>query len=129
MGAKFHIAMFCSDSAYAARKLFYTTMFKAEPEECTINDGAEGREYEGSIWDGNNGYHFALLKSSALTGVDEKLAHIGFIFDSSAEFDAEILKRGINAKSIKIYPEGHKQVFIEDKNIFEWEFLYCKAPR
>lgn len=127
MSSKFHIAMFCSVSAYAARKSFYSAMFGVEGNECTINDGTDGREYEGSIWDRNDGYHFALLKSQDLKEQDEKLAHIGFMFDSIVEFNTEIQKRGIKTERIKEYTEGHKQVFIDDNAGFEWEFLYVAS--
>lgn len=124
MSSKFHIAMFCSVQAYSERKLFYTEMFGAEPSEGLINDGAVGREYQGSVWNQSNGCHFALLKNPDLKDVDEKIAHMGLIFNDSDEFNTEIQKRGIGTEGVKSYPEGHKQVFIEGRGTFEWEFLY-----
>jgi catechol 2,3-dioxygenase-like lactoylglutathione lyase family enzyme len=121
MGTKFHVAMFCSDAAYAARKAFYTAVFGVEPWEGGINDGAADHRYWGSKWD-RDGYLFALLRNSALAGSEEKLAHIGFMFDSGAEFDAEIHKRGIDTQGMRVYPEGQRQVFVQDENGVVWEF-------
>jgi catechol 2,3-dioxygenase-like lactoylglutathione lyase family enzyme len=122
MGKKFHVAMFCSDSDYAARKSFYTVVFGAPTWEGDINDGSGNHRYWGSKWDREDGFIFALLRNSDLTGSEEELAHIGFMFDGGAEFDTEIQKRGIEIQQIKVYPAGERQVFVQDQNGVEWEF-------
>lgn len=114
--------MFCSDAAYAERRAFFTAIFGTPVYEGSINEGDGGHEYKGTKWDRDDGYLFALLKNSDLTDSNERLAHIGFMFDNNAEFDAEIHKRAIDEKQIKVYPNGWRQVFIRDENGVEWEF-------
>ncbi len=125
MSAKFHIALFCSDAIYDTRKLFYTKVFRAPPsQEDTINEGEAGHEYWGSCWDCANGIIFALLKDPSLTGDEERLAHVGFFFDSRPEFDDEIKKRDVDTRFMKTYEGGIKQAFKKDKNGIEWELTF-----
>lgn len=123
MGKKFHVAMFCSDAAYAERRAFYTEMF-GTPWEGLINEGSEGHSYQGSIWNPDNGLCFALLLKPDLTGPTEQLAHVGFIFDTGAEFDAEIQRRGIDVRKIEKLQTGERQVFVQEESgpRVEWEF-------
>lgn len=121
MGDKFHIALFCSKAAYEARKLFYTEVFGAEPQEGWLNEGKAKRQFWGSCWD-RHGLLFALLLDENLSKAEEKLAHIGFFFDKSEDFDAAIKKRGIDPQSVKPDEHGNKQEFLEDGDGVEWEF-------
>ena len=129
MGKKFHVAMFCSEASYEERKSFYALTFGTPPSECYINDGSADRRYWGGTWDRGDGFLFALLKNAAIAGSEENLAHIGFMFDSGAEFDAEIQRRGINKKQIRVYPGGERQVFVQDENGVEWELACTEVTK
>jgi catechol 2,3-dioxygenase-like lactoylglutathione lyase family enzyme len=123
MSKKFHVAMFCSDAAYAERRAFYTGIFGV-PYDGPINEGSEGHSYQGSIWDTKDGLCFGLLIKPDLTGFSEQLAHVGFIFDTGVEFDAEIQRRGIDMRKINKLQAGQRQVFIPDERVpdVQWEF-------
>jgi hypothetical protein len=55
------------------------------------------------MWE-QEGLWFALLKKSDLAGAVEKLAHVGLIFDTGAEFDAEIQRRSIDPERVNALP-------------------------
>jgi allophanate hydrolase subunit 2 len=61
------------------------------------------------------------LKEANLTGPAEKLAHVGLMFDTGAEFDAEIRRRSIDPRWIKVLSAGQRQVFVPDENGVYWE--------
>ena len=128
MGKKFHIAVFCSDAAFAERRAFYIATFGEPSWEGSINEGSGGHSYHGSIWGRQTSLVFALLINTALKGSAEQLAHVGFIFDDETEFNAEIQRRGIDVQQIKVLTTGARQVFVPDENApsVEWEFLYSK---
>jgi catechol 2,3-dioxygenase-like lactoylglutathione lyase family enzyme len=121
MVKKFHVAMFCSNAAYAERLAFYSAVFGTPSWEGSINEGSESHTYHGSMWT-QQGLCFALLKKSNLVGITEQLAHIGFIFDTGGDFDSETQRRGIESQQIKALPAGERQVFVRDENGIEWEF-------
>jgi catechol 2,3-dioxygenase-like lactoylglutathione lyase family enzyme len=121
MAKKFHVAVFCSDATYLERRAFYTAIFGAPSWEGPINEGSDGHSYDGSIWQ-QQGICFALLKEPTMTGAVEKLAHVGLIFETGAEFDAEIQRRSIDKQRIETVQAGQRQVFVRDENSTEWEF-------
>lgn len=154
MSAKFHIAMYCSLAVYSARKEFYAKALGAPLlNDGEINETQEDHEFFGSVWDcesvtlfpllkdpaltrleekqakvdGVKITRFALLQKLDLTAVEEKLAHIGFLFDSEAEFEAALQKRGIDPQSAKPNSNGIRQKFVEDAQGLEWEFTF--VPR
>lgn len=124
VGKKFHVAMYCSEEAFAERREFYSAIFGAASSEGPINEGSGGHSFEGCMWKKQDGLIFALLRKPDLSGHSEQLAHVGFIFDNEAEFDAEIQRRGINPRRVSVLSEGQKQVFecLEIGTGVEWEF-------
>lgn len=123
MGKSFHVAMFCADAAFDERQAFYSATFGAPSYEGAINEGADGHSYTGCVWSKPDGLVFALLRNPTLTGSNEQLAHLGFIFDNRAEFDAEIQRRCIDPGKVGILPQGQRQIFVQDESVpcVEWE--------
>ncbi len=126
MGKKFHVAMFCSEAAYAGRRAFYSAIFGAPSSDGEFNEGETSRSYIGCKWDREDGLLFVLLKNPDLTGPVEQLGHVGVMFYDSAEFDSEVQRRGISADKITVYPIGHKQTFVRAENgaEIEWELSF-----
>jgi len=125
MSKKFHVAMFCSEAAYAERRAFYAATFGAPSPDGEFNEGETSRSYIGCKWDREDGLLFVLLKSPELTGPVEQLGHVGFMFYDNAEFDSEVQRRGISGEKITVYPAGHKQTFARAENGAEIEWELC----
>jgi catechol 2,3-dioxygenase-like lactoylglutathione lyase family enzyme len=123
MGKSFHIAMFCSEEAFNERQTFYSDTFGAPNYEGTINEGSDGRSYTACIWNKPDGLLFALLRNPDLAGSNEQLAHLGFIFDNRAEFEAEIQRRNIDSEMVATLAQGQRQIFVQDESVpgVEWE--------
>jgi hypothetical protein len=129
MPQKFHVAMYCSPEAFKATRDFYTGIFGDAPEG-PINEGSTGHSYHGVVWDNGKNFVFALLVNREISGPHEYLAHVGFIFDDSTEYNSEINRRAIDVARVQTLSGGQRQVFISRSltSQVEWEFS-CSDTR